>query len=71
METRGIQGSVGAKGDRGERGERGVKGEKGIQSDNSNVLVYWLIIYRFNWRLGMVKKCALSSTVYQRIGRVS
>ena len=44
-------------------------GEKGIQGENSDV--YWLIINRFNWRLDMVKKYALSSTMYQRTGRVS
>ena len=65
-----IQGSVGAEGDRGERGERGVKGEKDIQGDNSDalsVLADHLSILLAT-RYGI--KCAFSSTMYQRIGRV-
>ena len=68
---KGFQGSVGANGNRGERGERGVTGEKDIQGDNSDVLSVLAIICRFNWLSCLVRKCALSCTMYQKISRVS
>ena len=46
-----------------------MKGEKGIQGDNSDVLS--VLAERLPVQLGMVTKCALSSTMYQGIGRVS
>ena len=61
---RGLKGSVGAKGDRGKRGECGLKGEKCIQG----VLAYHLPI-QLATQYG--EKCALSRSMYQRIGRVS
>ena len=66
---KGFQGSVGANGNRGERG--GVTGEKDIQGDNSDVLSVLAIICRFNWLSCLVRKCALSCTMYQKISRGS
>ena len=66
-----MQGVRGAKGDRGVRGERDAKGEKGIQGDNSNVLSVLAEHLPIQLATRYAEKCALSSTMYQRIGRVS
>ena len=66
---RGSTGPRGVQGAKGLRGVAGIQGPLGVQGPvGSTGEVYWLIIYRFDWRLGMVKKCALLSTMYQRIG---
>ena len=68
---KGFQGSVGANGDRGERGERGVTGEKNTQGDNSDALSVLADHLPIQLATLYGEKCALSSTMYQRLGRIS
>ena len=74
---------MGNTGPRGVQGAKGLRGVADIQSPpvimvnevnvagngDMGIRMFW--IYRFNWRLDMVRKYVLSSIVYQRIGRVS
>ena len=63
-----MQGPIGSAGG---QVERGVKGEKGIQGDNSDVLSALADHLPIQLATRYGEKCALSSTMYQRIGRVS